>query len=217
MAKEYAVIGLGQFGEAIARSLAREGQSVLAVDQEMEPVENLQHVVAAAVQADSTDEDTLYSLELDDMPVVVVAIGAHSTEASILTTALLAQMGTPRIVSRASSNIHARVLRSVGAHEVVDPEGDMGKRLARKLCRPNIVDQLQLGDAVLAEVQAPESMVGESLSSLDLRRRFGVSVIAIHRSGEVRPNPAPDLALESEDILVALGDRDAVDEFSSLT
>lgn len=216
MAASYAVLGLGQFGESVALSLARQGQSVLALDEQMDRVELVKNEVDAAVQADATDEETLYGLEVDEMPVVVVAIGAHSTEASIMTTALLAEMGVDRIISRASSPLHARVLRSVGAHEVIDPERAMGERLAARLCRPNIVDQISLGDAILAEIQAPESMVGETLASLDLRQRFDISVIAIQRDGEVNPNPAPGDELVSDDVLVVMGEEENIDELSAM-
>ncbi len=216
MAGEYAVLGLGQFGRKVATSLARQGQPVLAVDEEMSRVESVKNQVDAAVQADATDEDALHSLEIDQMTTVVNAIGAHSTEASILTTALLAQMGVPRIVARSSTDLHARILRTIGAHEVVDPEGDMGKRLANRLCRPNVLDQLELGDAILAEVTLPESMVGDTLAGVDLRNRFEVSVIAIQRDGEINPNPRPDDNLHSGDVLVVLGKQPSIDELSAL-
>jgi trk system potassium uptake protein TrkA len=216
MAGEYAVLGLGQFGHAVATSLARQGQPVLAVDQKMERVESLKNQVDAAVQADATDEDTLHSLEIDAMTTVVVAIGAHSTEASILTTALLSQMGVPRIVARSSTDLHARVLRTIGAHEVINPEGDMGERLANRLCRPNVLDQLQLGEAILAEVNLPESMIGHTLAEVDLRSRYDVSVIAIQRDGEIDANPRPDDNLHSGDVLVVLGEQASIDELSAL-
>lgn len=216
MIERFAVLGLGQFGESVALSLSRADQSVLAVDNKMRRVEAVKNDVEAAVQADATDEESLYGLELDEMPVVVVAIGAHSVEDSIMTTALLAEMGVTKIVSRASSDLHARVLRSVGAHEVIDPEDEMGKRLAARLCRPSVIDQLSLGDAILAEIETPESMVGETLKSLELRQRFEISVIAIRRDGEINPNPAPGDELQSGDILVAMGREDAIDELSSL-
>ncbi|MFB6263502.1 MAG: TrkA family potassium uptake protein [Bradymonadaceae bacterium] len=133
-----------------------------------------------------------------------------------MTTALLAQMGVTRIVSRASSPLHARVLRSVGAHEVVDPEGDMGQRLATRLCRPNVTDQLSLGDAILAEIEAPDAVLGETLASLQLRQRFGVSIIAIQRDGEVEPNPPPDGEVREGDILVAMGTQSSIDELSAI-
>ena len=214
MAGEYAVLGLGQFGRAVAKSLARNGQSVLVADRNLEMVQN---EVDAAVGADLTDEDALYELELETMSCVIVAIGGHSTEASIMTTALLAQMGVPRIVARSSSELHSRILRSVGAHEVVNPEGEMGERLARRLYQPNIVDQLELGEATLAEVAAPQSLTGQTLSELDLRNRYQVSVIAIQRGGSIQPNPRANDTIRDGDILVLMGASEAIDQIAALS
>jgi trk system potassium uptake protein TrkA len=216
MANEYAVLGLGQFGTTVARALVRHDETVLVADKNMNRVERVEREVDAAVQADVTEERTLYDLELDQVTTVIVAIGAHSTEASIMTTALLAQMGTPRIISRAASNLHARVLRQVGAHEVVDPEGQMGRRLAQRLSRPNVLDQFDLGDAIIAEVQVPQSLAGQTLAEADLRNEYGVSVIAFQDTGEADPNPGPDDTLEQDDVLVLLGSRDSIDRIASL-
>lgn len=155
MSGEFAVIGLGQFGMAVAKSLAKQGQAVLVIDNNMDHVEEIKDEVDAAVRADATDEDALYGLRLEQMSCVIIAIGAHSMESSILATALLSQMGVPRIIARAVNQLHARILNAVGAHEVVDPEQEMGFRLARRLSQPSIVEQLQLGNATLAEVEAP--------------------------------------------------------------
>ena len=215
MAGQYAVLGLGQFGQSVARHLVRHGQSVLAVDRDMERVETIQDEVDAALCADVTDEDALESMELDRMTCVIVAIGNASTESSIMTTALLSEMGIPRIIGRGVDKLHDRILRSVGAHEVIDPENEMGGRLARRLSQPNIVDQFELGDAVLAEIQAPDILVGETLAELDLRNTYHVSVIAIQRNDNVRPNPPANARIESGDVLVVLGGPDDVEHLAS--
>lgn len=216
MSGQFAVIGLGQFGQAIATSLAAQGQAVLAIDNDMGHIEEIQDDVDAAVQADATDENALYGLRLEQMSVVIVAMGAHSIEASILTTALLKEMGVPRIISRASNDLHARILRSVGASEVIDPEQEMGKRLARRLSQPSIVDQIDIGNAELAEVEAPEAFVGQTLAELDLRNEYRVSVLAIRRGDDVDPNPRAQDRLESGDILVVIGRPEAVNRIAAL-
>ncbi|QDG51211.1 TrkA family potassium uptake protein [Persicimonas caeni] len=216
MSGETAVIGLGQFGQAVARSLASQGQAVLAVDNDMDHIEAVQDVVDVAVQADATDEDALYGLRLEQMSVAIVAMGAHSVEASILTTALLKEMGVPRIIARASNELHARILRSVGANEVIDPEQEMGRRLARRLSQPSIVDQIDLGNAELAEVEAPEAFVGKTLAELDLRNEYHVSVLAIRRGDTVEPNPRAEVQLVSGDIMVVIGRPEAVNRIAAL-
>jgi trk system potassium uptake protein TrkA len=216
MAGEFAVIGLGQFGMALAKNLAAQGQSVLAVDNNMEHIEEIKDEVDAAVCADATDEDALYGLRLEQISCVVIAIGAHSMQASILATTLLSQMGVPRIIARAVSELHARILNAVGATEVVDPEQEMGLRLARRLSQPSIVEQLQLGNATLAEVEAPQVFVGQNLIDLDLRNRFRISVLAIRRGDDVNVNPRAHDEIESGDILVVIGQPEAVNEVASL-
>lgn len=216
MPGEIAVIGLGQFGQAVARSLAAQGQSVLAIDNMMDSVEAIQDDVDVAAQADATNKEALYGLRLEQMSCVIVAMGAHSMEASIVATALLSELGVPRIIARATNDLHARILRSVGASEVIDPELDMGKRLARKLSQPSIVDQIDLGDAEIAEVEAPQAFVGQTLAELALRNEYDVSVLAIRRGDEIAPNPRANATLQSGDILVVLGRPDDVTELASL-
>lgn len=213
---EFAVVGLGQFGMSVARHLARQGASVLAVDLNQELVDNAATEVDVAIRADATDERTLEELQLETMGCVVVAIGAHSIEASILTTALMKQVGVPRIVSRAISDLHARILRTIGADEVVNPEEQMGKRLALRLAEPSIIEQVELGDSQLAEVEAPEAFVGKTLIELDIRNKYGVSVMAIQRGETVMASPRAIEKILSGDILVVVGSVDSVRRIAAL-
>jgi trk system potassium uptake protein TrkA len=139
-------------------------------------------------------------------------------EASILTTALLRQVGIPRIVARSLSELHGRVLRAVGAHEVVSPEREMGQRLARRLAEPGVLERLELGeDAQLAEVAAPESFIGKSLVELEVRRQFDLTVVAIRRADTVRANIAPGDRIQAGDVLVVIGDPAGVHRLATLT
>jgi trk system potassium uptake protein TrkA len=213
---DYAVIGLGQFGKALALSLARAGQSVLVMDRHPERIQEIADQVDAAVTVDATDERTLQDLGVQRMSTAVVTIGPESMEASILATALLRQIGVPRIVARAVSELHARVLRAVGAHEVLNPEMEMGQRLALRLTQPSIKDALDLGKASLAEVESPAQVTGQSLKELDMRNRHGVSVMAIRRGDEVLANPGADERLQTGDVLVVIGSHDAVHRLAKL-
>jgi trk system potassium uptake protein TrkA len=216
MAAEYVVIGAGQFGTALALNLAAQGQAVLVIDKDERLVQSLSPHVNAAVVADTTDEATLVELDVARMTTAVVAIGAEATEASILTTALLRQLGVPRIVARAVNQLHGRVLRAVGAHEVLNPEEEIGKRLAASLVQPNIKEQLAIGNAVLAEMNVPERFVGKSLSELNIRSHFGVTVMAVRRGDAVRANPPAHEILSTGDVVIVLGEPDAVNKVASL-
>jgi trk system potassium uptake protein TrkA len=217
MIGEFLVIGLGRFGKTVALHLARQGQAVLAVDASRDRVQGIATEVDAAVCVDTTDEAALKELHPERSSCVVVAIGMQSIQASILTTTLLRQAGVPRIVARAVDDLHARVLRAVGADEIVNPEAEIGDRLARRLAQPNVFEQLELGDdADLAEVAVPEAFVGQTLIELDVRRRHNISVVAIRRGERVRANLDGSEKLESGDILVVIGTRPAIRRVAAL-
>jgi trk system potassium uptake protein TrkA len=216
MVGEFVVIGLGMFGRMVATSLAREGQAVLAIDINEDEVNRMATELDAVVRADATDEEALRDLRLDRMSCAVVAIGAESMEASILATALLRQIGVPRIVARSLSDLHARVLRAVGAHEVVSPEVEMGQRLAYRLSHPNVLDRVELGDNIeLVELEVPAQYVGKTLVELDVRRRFDITVVAIHRGDKIVANPSRDEALREGETLMVIGSSGAVGRFAA--
>jgi len=216
MVGEFVVIGLGMFGRMVATSLAREGQAVLAIDINEDEVNRMATELDAVVRADATDEEALRDLRLDRMSCAVVAIGAESMEASILATALLRQIGVPRIVARSLSDLHARVLRAVGAHEVVSPEVEMGQRLAYRLSHPNVLDRVELGDNIeLVELEVPAQYVGKTLVEIDVRRRFDITVVAIHRGDKIVANPSRDEALREGETLMVIGSSSAVGRFAA--
>jgi trk system potassium uptake protein TrkA len=213
----FVVIGLGMFGRNVALHLASAGQSVLAIDRDQTEVDRVAPELDSVVCADATDETALRELGLERMSCAVVAIGAQSMEASILTTALLRQMGVPRIVARSLTELHTRVLRAVGAHEVVSPEEQMGQRLARRLAEPNVLDRLDLGgEAQLAEVEVPSAFVGKTLVELDVRRRHGVTVVAIRREGQVRATIRQDERFRAGDVMLVIGAADRIRRLASL-
>ena len=217
MVGQFVVIGLGIFGRTVAVNLARSGHSVLAVDLDQREVDRVAPELDSVVRADATDEQALRELRLERMSCAVVAIGAQSMEASILTTALLRQMGVPRIVARSLSELHARVLRAVGAHEVVSPEEEMGHRLARRLAEPNVLERLELGeDAELIELGVPESFIGKTLVDLNVRQQFNVTVVAVRRAGSVRASLGAGDRLEPGDVLVVIGDPEGASRLAAL-
>lgn len=218
MTPEYVVIGLGRFGAAVARELARRGQAVLALDVNADKVEELSLEIETVAAADATDEAVLRELHVQRMACAIVAIGTDSMEASILATALLRQLGVPRIIARSLGPLHARVLLSVGAHTVVNPEQEIGQRVARRLVQPNILEKLSLaGDVSLAELSAPPSFVGHTPIELKLRERYDVTVVAVRRDGDVQPVGAPDDAFREDDVLIVVGSPEAIDRLAELT
>jgi len=209
--KQVAVIGLGRFGSSVARTLADAGCEVLAVDVDEARVKAIADQVTDAVRANALEEEALRSLGLRNFEVVVVAIGL-GVQASILVTVLLKGLGIPKIVAKAQDELHGRVLQKVGADIVVFPERDMGVRLAHTLISRNVIDEIQLStDYSILEMAAPHGFLGRSLKDLELRQRFGLSVLAIRRKDRIIVSPNADQVVDEGDILVVLGQPDKLE------
>jgi len=216
MARQFAVIGLGAFGRQVAVRLRKLGHEVLAVDLDERLVNSIVEEVESAVRADATDENALRELHLDAVSCAVVAIGADSIESSILATTLLRQIGVPQIVARSVNPLHARALRAVGAHTVVRPEEEMGDRLARRLAQPNLLERIELGpEAELAECPAPSDFVERSLIDLEVRRRHGVTVVAIRRGDRILAMLDGSERMQAGDILIVIGSPKAVEKLAA--
>jgi trk system potassium uptake protein len=200
----FLVIGAGRFGAAVAETLFDRGHEVVVVDRDEGAIGAVMAHASHAVIVDGTDEGALRSLGASNFDAVVVAIG-DDTQASILATAAAKDAGARRIVSKAPTSLVERILRRVGADEVVRPERDMGIRLADHLANPSLVDAFRLGSAFeVMEVEAGESLVG-SLAKLRLPNRFGVQVMAVDRSGKLTVAPSADFVVEVGDRLVVVG------------
>lgn len=212
MSQQIFIIGLGQFGMSLARTLSEKGAEVLAVDTRKDLVEEASLFVTEALIIDATDEAELARLEPGKRDAVVCAIGDDSKEASIICTALLRQMGTPLIVARANDKLHERILQLVGAHQIINPEQEFGKRFANRLLYRNVIADRSIGDdLLLTEICVQPSMVGKNLIQLALPRRFGVMVVAIRRGDAKRMlQPSPTELLQKNDNLVIVSNEAAI-------
>lgn len=209
--KQFLVLGLGRFGASVAKHLCQMGHEVLAVDSDEELVDDIAPHVTQAVQADATDEAALEQLDIASFDAAVVAMGSNTRD-SILVTVLCKEAGVPLVIAKAVDDLHAKVLRKVGADRVVFPERDMGQRLARSLDTPNILELIELsGDYQIAEVIVPEKWCGRTLMDVNVRRRFGLSIIGIRREGEFLASPGADTVFQTADVLVVLGREQDID------
>ncbi len=216
--KSFLVIGLGRFGAAVARELSALGQEVLALDVDAENVQHIADEVTQAIQGDAQDEAVLRSVGARNFDCCVVAVGADM-EASILITMMLKEMGAKKIIAKAMTPIHARVLERVGADRVVLPEIDMGQRLAQRLVRTNVVDYIGVSDEFsIVEIHPPKSWVGHSLGQLGVRARHKINVLAIRHGagGQVDVNPQPDQVIGADDLLIVIGTNKQVDSVVEL-
>jgi trk system potassium uptake protein TrkA len=214
MNKQALVIGLGQFGMAVARALVERNVEVLAVDVSEDRVRAASALATEAACFDATDEAALARTFPERRDVCLCAIGDEAKDASIICAALLSQMGAKRVIARANDDIHARILKLVGAHQVVNPERAFGDRFANQILHEGIRGELPLGEGVLiTEVSAPESFVQKSLGQLSLPKRFGVTVVAIRKgkNGAV-VMPRVDSVLEAGDGIVVVAEEEAVSQ-----
>ncbi|MCR4442301.1 MAG: TrkA family potassium uptake protein [Peptococcaceae bacterium] len=208
MRKQFAVIGLGRFGKSVALTLSELGHDVLAIDNAESNIQEVANSVTHAVQADAREEETLRALGIRNFDVVIVAIG-NDIEANILITLMLKEMGVKFVVSKAMNALHGKVLGKIGADKIVFPEKDMGIRLAHNLVTFNVMDYIELapGYSVL-ETMTPSRFVGKSLGELNLRARYGISVMAIKKAGTVVIAPGAGAVLEEKDILIVVGENE---------
>ncbi|QGQ44761.1 potassium channel family protein [Metabacillus sediminilitoris] len=214
--KQYAVIGLGRFGTSIARRLNEAGQEVLGIDVNEERVEDVELYVTHAAVADSTDEKALTSLGVRNFDCVIVAIG-NDMQASILTVMLLKDLGVKKVIAKALGKRHGKVLDRIGADWIIYPERDMGERVANQLLSPNMLNYIELSKEYnIEEIMIPSKMAGKNLRELDIRAKYNISVIAIVSEGDIIISPSPEQTIHEGDLLVVIGSRDDLANFSSI-
>jgi trk system potassium uptake protein len=214
--QQYAVVGLGRFGTSVAQKLFDAGQEVMGIDINEEKVEDAELIVTHAVMADSTDEDALKSIGIRNFDCVIVAIG-NDMQSSILTSMLLKELGVKKVIAKALSKHHGKVLEKIGVDWIIYPERDMGERVAHQLLSPNVLNYIELPrEYNIEEIKLPESMVKKSLREIDLRSKYNVSALAIVSNGDIIVSPSPDQVINKGDIVVAIGNRNDLAEFANL-
>jgi trk system potassium uptake protein len=225
MINKFAVIGLGQFGVSIARTLAQRGAEVLAIDMDLDIVENLKDEVAYAVALDSTDAKALMAQNIIDMDAVVVAIG-ENFEGLLLTTVLLQELGVKRLIARAANAQQRMILEKMGVKEILSPEDTVGKTVAETLLQPTMKSFLPLPDDYeIVEINVPKRVINETVSEVALREKYNLNLITIKRvyeeevEGEnikvehITGVPTGDTVLYETDILILLGKSKDVNRF----
>lgn len=209
-----AVIGLGRFGSALALELVRQGTDVLALDMRPEVATRMIGKLTHVVSADSTDVESLRELGIPDFNRAVVAIG-NDIQASILTTALLVELGVADVWAKAHNQQHSRILRRVGAHHVVLPEHEMGERVARTVAG-RMLDYVAMdSDCAMIKAIAPAAAIGVPLGSTGFRQKYGMTVVAVkHPDGEF-VYPSADTVLREGDVIFVFGRTDQVEQFAA--
>ncbi len=216
MAKQFVLIGLGQFGISVAETLSSLGQDVLAVDKDELVIQEIADKVTHAVQMDATDEHALRTLGVRNFDVAVVTVGSN-IQASIMITLLLREAGVKYIICKGQSELHKKVLLKIGADRVVLPEKDMGIRVAHNLVSPKLVDFLEISnDYQIIEIKSPKEWIGKSLKELNIRGKYGITVVAIRMGNkELNISPNADVIIPENSLIVAVGSTEAFDKLTS--
>ncbi|NMO95653.1 potassium channel family protein [Paenibacillus lemnae] len=211
--KQFAVIGLGRFGSSLALELMDLGYEVLGIDRDEEVVEDMSDLLTHTVVADATDEEVLKSLGIRNFDCGIVAIG-DDIQTSILTAIQLKELGVATVVAKAISVLHGRALEKLGVDRVIFPERDMGIRVAHQLVTPNLLDYMELSkDYLLVEMTVTDCMNGKTLSELNTRTRYGVSIVALNQRKGIIVAPTAMDVVSAGDIMVVIGSKENIDRF----
>ena len=215
---KFAVIGMGSFGANLARTLFERGNEVLAIDRDKNMTETAKDFTTNAVMTEAAVKENLEVLGVKEMDVVVVSLG-HELEASVMTVLYLHELGVKRIVAKALSEDHAKVLEAVGATEVIYPEKDMAIRTALRLSSPDVIEYLPLVSGItIQEIAPPVRFIGKTLKELDLTNKYGLQVIAIKEVISDRTTfiPKADFVIKDSDILVIIGEEKRLSKLNPL-
>ena len=214
--KSYVVIGLGRFGQTLARQLCALGAEVLAMDTSNDLVQQVAEDVTHAVVGDAQDKDVLRALGVRDFDCAIVAIGTNLA-ASVLTVMNLQELEVPYIICKAHDETHSRVLKKLGVDKVVIPEQENAARLARSLNSHNVLDYIELSeDYGILELPAPKSWIGQTLKELNVRAKLGVNIIAVESGKKTNVSPSADYRILEGDIMVVLGDNYSLEAVQKL-
>ena len=208
--KSFCVIGLGKFGMSLALRLAEEGNQVMILDNDPNKVSALADMFTNAVIGDSTNENVLRSAGVGDYECAIVCFTKNINQ-NVLLTILLKEIGVKKVVARAANDGHRKVLEHIGVDVIVDPEKDMGEKLAFMLTKDNVTEFIEFSGYKLIEVKVPDEWIGKNLIDLDVRRKYGINVIAVTRAGDdvADVSPAPTrIFSKGEKMSIIGGDRD---------
>ena len=206
--KEYMVIGLGNFGCSVAKQLEINGCKVLAVDREPEKVKSIGDIVTYAVCADVTDFDSLKELGVRNFDGAIISLG-RNFEAMVLSILWLKEHGVMHIIAKTRSELQSKILKKVGADEVIFPESEMGVHVANNIAMGTFFDTIELSDEYsIVDITVPDDWVGKNLKELRCREKYGINVIGLKRHNRLTITPSADEPVMKDDVFVVIGKND---------
>ncbi len=214
--KSFIVFGLCPFGKTVALTLEKSGRQVMVIDEDEDAVREMADVVTDAIIGDPLNEAVLRSASVTSYDCAVISFPGRINDA-ILLTMTLKEMGVKRVVTRVSSELEAKVLTKVGADEVIFLERDMGEKLAHTLDKQDVLEYLRYSDDYsIVEKRVPASWVGKTMIELNIRRKFGVNIIAVQAgdTGKIDIAPAPDHPFAETDVITLIGSNKNINKLS---
>ncbi|MCK4307181.1 TrkA family potassium uptake protein [candidate division WOR-3 bacterium] len=227
--KQFAIVGLGRFGMAVAQALSEKGMQVIAIDKDEKRVKDAAEFATRALELDATDKDDLRDARVENVDAAIVGIG-KDVASSVLITLILKELGVKKVISKALDPLQGKILQKVGAEQVVYPEKEMGTRLAESLMSPGISEYIKLSSGhTLIEVDIPHSFEGKTLGELEISTKYGVQVVAIKRkvmqtdkngkvgfTEKVIVAPGADDELTERDRFVLLGENKSIEKIKKV-
>ena len=208
----YGVIGLGRFGAALVKTLAEAGKEVIAIDKNEERVREVRAYSDYAFVVDNLSETALKETGMQNCGTVTVCIG-EQIDMSILTTMLVIKLGVPNVIAKATNEVHGEVLKRMGA-TVVYPEADMAVRIGRRLIYGNLLDYVALAGGVeVRRITVGGHAVGRSIQELDVRKVFGINIVAVERDGRTDVEFPASYRFSQGDTVAVIGKIDKIDRF----
>lgn len=213
MKKEYVVFGGGKFGSSIAETLQELGCEIILVDKDPEVIQEMADKVSYALCANVEDPEVFEELGMRNLDGAIVAI-TESLEASIVTTMMCREKGIPRILAKAKNQVHEKILRSVGAHKIIYPEVEMGRRVAKYMAADNFTDWIDLSPQYsLVEMDVPSAWVGKSLMELQIREKYQLNVIGMKEDDRMTVTLDPKMPLKAGVVLIVVGENSVLETF----
>lgn len=214
--KEYIVIGLGRFGTSVAKQLEANGCKVLAIDRDEKKIRQIAEYVTLAMCVDVTNEEALKELGGRNFNGAIISIG-HSLEAAVLASIWAKEQGISLVIAKAYDEMQGKILTKIGVDEIVHPEKERGVHLANALAFNNLFDAIELtSEYSIADIDILSSWVGKNLKELNLRKKYGVNVVALRRGGALVINPDADAPIQKNDIFVLLGLNNTLRKIASM-
>lgn len=213
---EVAVIGLGKFASSIAKEIEAEGGSVLAIDINTKKVQEISQYVSQTAIADATDKQALRELSIEHFDAVVVGLGTRAIDKSLLCVHYLNTLGVKKIIAKATTEAHAELLNKIGICKIVNPEDDMGKKIAAQMMKSSILDIIKLSNEYRMESvlinDFNKKIVNKTIQEINLRKNFSINIVCIQRGDDIIIVESDTLVL-ANDIILVVGKGKFIDKF----